>query len=74
MGLGKTLTMLTAVASSKKAAERHCEMYIQGQRQLAPTKGTLVVVTSRRKLSGPSCLWYDTNVQVCDRGFGSLEE
>lgn len=41
--------MLTAIASSKEAAERYCDTYIQDQRQLVPTKGTLVVVTSRRR-------------------------
>lgn len=51
MGLGKTLTMLTAVASSKRVAEGYCETYIQGPWQLVPAKGTLVVVTSRRMLS-----------------------
>lgn len=51
MGLGKTLTMLAAVGSSKKAAEGYYETYIQGPRQLVPSKGTLVVVTSRRMLS-----------------------
>lgn len=56
MGLGKTLTMLMAIASSKRAAERHSETYVQDQRQLFPTKGTLVVVTSRRKLSRSSSL------------------
>lgn len=58
MGLGKSLAMLAAVASSKKAAEIHCETYVQGQRQLVPTKGTLVVVTSRRKLNRPLCVQY----------------
>lgn len=55
MGLGKTLSMLTAIALSKEAAGRHCETYFQDQKQLVPAKGTLVVVTSRRKLSGSSC-------------------
>lgn len=56
MGLGKTLTMLMAIVLSKKAAERYGETNVQDQRQLVPTKGTLVVVTSRRKLSGSSSL------------------
>lgn len=47
--------MLTAIASSKEAAGRHCETYFQDQQQLVPVKGTLVVVTSRRKSSGSSC-------------------
>lgn len=56
MGLGKTLTMLTAVASSKEAAERHREMYVQDEGQLVAARGTLVVVTSRRKSkSSPIC-------------------
>lgn len=56
MGLGKTLTMLMVIASSKKAAERYGETYVHDQRRLVPIKGTLVVVTSRRKLNGSSSL------------------
>lgn len=56
MGLGKTLAMLMAIASSKQTAEIHRETFFQDQRRLVPSKGTLVVVTSRRKLSGSSSL------------------
>lgn len=75
MGLGKTLTMLMAIASSKKASERYGETYVQDQRKLCPTKGTLVVVTSRLKLSGSSVSSVpNTDVKTCIRGFRSVED
>lgn len=49
MGLGKTLTMLTVIACSKEAAEKHRETRAQDKAQLNAARGTLVVVTSRRK-------------------------
>jgi len=48
MGLGKTLTMLSAVICSKNAATEFAK--IDSCRTRArPTRATLIVVTSRRK-------------------------
>lgn len=66
--------MLAVVASSKKTAQIHCENYFQNQRRLNPAKGTLVVVTSRRKSSGFSSLVPNTDTHACGRGFGSVED
>lgn len=66
--------MLAVVASSKKTAEIHSENYFQDQRKLIPSKGTLVVVTSRRKFRGFSSLVPRTDTKDCGRGFGSVED
>lgn len=64
MGLGKTLTMLAVVASSMKTAEAYNENYFQDQRRLIPARGTLVVVTSRRKSRGFSSLIPKTDTSL----------
>lgn len=47
MGLGKTLTMLSAMVCSLRAA-RDFATYIQEKMEVLPTRATLVVATSPR--------------------------
>lgn len=74
MGLGKTLTMLAVIASSKKTAEIYGEDYFQDQRRLIPARGTLVVVTSRRRFRGVSSFVQNTDIQASGRGSGGVED
>lgn len=66
--------MLAVIASSKRTAETYNENYFQDQRRLIPARGTLVVVTSRRKFSRVSSFVQNTDIQACGRGFGSVED